>query len=65
MKEKKKLYEDAVKLLEDCNVILKDEPQLKLINIALASVVKNINEVIITGYIGIIPEEERETNKTK
>jgi hypothetical protein len=57
IKEKKQLYNDAVKLLEDCNVNLSGEKILDVINIQLAGVVKSLNEIIITEYTGIKPED--------
>ena len=47
MKEKKELYNQAMALLEGCNKILKNEPQIGLINTRLSGVVKDLNEIIL------------------
>jgi hypothetical protein len=57
MKEKKHLYEQALALLEDCNDKLKEDALLPTINSLMASVVKNLNEVMIKELTGINPND--------
>jgi hypothetical protein len=59
MKEKKALYEAAMDLLEGCNNQLKDDPELKIINSLMASVVKSLNDVLIKTLTGINTEEAK------
>jgi len=47
MKEKKELYSKAMELLEGCNEHLKDDEKIDTINIKLASVVKDLNDIIL------------------
>lgn len=58
MKEKKKLFEDAMALLENVNLHLKDMPQLPIINSLMASVIKNISEILIKELIGTYAKEQ-------
>jgi hypothetical protein len=57
VKEKKKLYEQAMELLEGCNVHLQDDPELPTLNSLMASVVKNLNNVLIKTLTGINSED--------
>lgn len=56
MKEKKALYEKALSLLEEANSLLQGEPELSTINLLMASVVKNFNNIIIKELTGIKSE---------
>jgi uncharacterized protein YjgD (DUF1641 family) len=47
MKEKKELFDQAMNLLEKCNIILKEDPELSTINSLLASVIRNLNSTVI------------------
>lgn len=53
MKEKRKLYDDGMQLLEDINACLKDDPELPTLNTLMASVVKTLNNVLIKNLTGI------------
>jgi len=53
------LYNDAVTLLKDCNTHLKGNAQLGTINIKLAGVVKDLNDIIIKELTGAIEEAEK------
>jgi hypothetical protein len=53
MKEKKELYQQSLDLLEKCNITLKGDPELPTINSLLASVIKNLNNIVIKEFTDI------------
>jgi hypothetical protein len=53
MKEKKELFNQAMDLLEKCNITLKGDPELSTINSLLASVIKNLNNTVIKELTNI------------
>jgi hypothetical protein len=58
MEEKKALYDQAMALLEGCNVYLKDDPQLPTINVKMAGVIKDLNDIRIKNLTGFSPNAE-------
>lgn len=64
MKEKiqqiKKLYQDAMTLLEGCNEILKDDEKLSTINSQISGAVKNLNDIVIRETTGVKIQNENE-----
>lgn len=59
MKDKQALYDQAMALLESCNDILKDDPQLATINVKLTGVVKDLNDILIKELTGIKSEDTK------
>lgn len=56
MKTSADLYDSAMTLLEGCNLLLKEDPQLPTINTKLAGVVKDLNDIRIRELTGIKDE---------
>jgi hypothetical protein len=57
MKNTTELYNSAMELLKGCNEILKEDPQLPTINVKLAGVVKDLNEIRVKELTGIQSEQ--------
>lgn len=47
-----KIYQDALRLLENINEVLKDNPKLGTLNISMRAVVKDLNDVCIERITG-------------
>ena len=61
MKEKKELYDQAIKLAENCNTVLKDDPQLLNINKRLELLARDLNNIVVAEITGIkLPNIEDE-----
>jgi hypothetical protein len=59
MKNVSDLYDSAMALLEGCNSLLKEDPQLGTINTKLAGVVKDLNDIRIKELTGIKEEPQK------
>lgn len=59
MDDKQNLYNQAMTLLEGCNSVLKDDSQLPTINVKLAGVVKDLNDILIRELTGIKVEDTK------
>ena len=58
MKSIADLYNNAMELLKGCNELLKEDPQLPTINVKLAGVVKDLNELRVKELTGIQSEQK-------
>lgn len=47
-----KIYQDALRLLENINEVLKENPKLGTLNISMRAVVKDLNDVCIERITG-------------
>ena len=65
MKEVEDLYNSAMALMKGCNNLLKEDPQLPTINVKLAGVVKDLNDIRIKELTGIKDDLVKEPNNNQ
>jgi hypothetical protein len=46
------IYQDALRLLENINEVLKENPKLGTLNISMKSVIKDLNDVCVERITG-------------